>query len=231
MQPVEGTSLISRADPIHQQVYNYIHQAITSGEFGPGQRLVEAQIAARLGISRAPVRVAIRKLEQDGLVVSVTGKGSVVQRFTLRDIREVYSCRGALEGLAVQLVAADPDPAFVKRLAELVERKRVATAARRTPEIEDQTKQLHTAQVQPAGNRLLAEIMHGLGERILFYRLLAIREVPISSEISQAAHEQLVEAIRRGDGAAGSAIVQQSFLRVYEHLAAYLKAHGLAEDV
>ena len=95
MQPVEGTSLISRADPIHQQVYNYIHQAITSGEFGPGERLVEAQIAARLGISRAPVR----------------------------------------------------------------------------------------------------------------------------------------EAIRRGDGAAGSAIVQQSFLRVYEHLAAYLKAHGLSEDV
>ena len=196
----------------------------------PGERLGEAQSAARLGISRAPVREAIRKLEQDGLVCTVTGKGSIVQRLTLRDIREVYSCRGALEGLAVQLVAASPDPAFVARLADVVQRKEEALARHQVDEVLALTNELHAMIVKQSGNRLLTEMMTGLGERILFYRRMAISEVPKTSEVSQAAHRELVEAIRRGDGAAASAIVQRSFMAVYEHLGAYLKAHGLAED-
>lgn len=88
-----------------------IRHAIEAGQLQQGDRVVEADIAAQMGISRAPVREAIRLLEQEGFVVSVARKGTFVPRLTRKDIEEIYSLRAVLEGLGVELA--------IPRLTEL----------------------------------------------------------------------------------------------------------------
>ena len=86
--------------PLREIVFSTMRKAIIEGGFKPGQRLMEVQLAEQMGVSRTPVREAIRKLELEGLVVMVPRKGAYVAGLTSEDIREVVVIRVVLEGLA-----------------------------------------------------------------------------------------------------------------------------------
>ena len=86
--------------PLRDVVFNTLRQAIITGEFAPGERLMEIALANRLGVSRTPVREAIRKLELEGLVVMIPRKGAEVARITEKDLRDVLEVRCSLEELA-----------------------------------------------------------------------------------------------------------------------------------
>ena len=88
--------------PLRDVVFNTLRQAILKGELKPGERLMEIQLANRLGVSRTPVREAIRKLELEGLVLMIPRKGAVVAEITIKDLEDVLEVRGVLEILAVQ---------------------------------------------------------------------------------------------------------------------------------
>ena len=89
--------------PLRDVVFNTLRQAILKGELEPGERLMEIQLAQKLGVSRTPIREAIRKLELEGLVVMIPRKGAEVARITEKDMKDVLEVRGALEELAVAL--------------------------------------------------------------------------------------------------------------------------------
>ena len=89
--------------PLRDVVFNTLRQAIITGEFAPGERLMEIALANRLGVSRTPVREAIRKLELEGLVVMIPRKGAEVARITEKDLRDVLEVRCSLEELAAEL--------------------------------------------------------------------------------------------------------------------------------
>lgn len=221
----EGT--INRVDPIYLQVYEYLRKAISLGDFAPGQRLVESQLAAKLRISRAPIREAMRKLEQDGLVHSVPGKGCIVYRPSLDDIRDVYTCRAALEGLAVLLAARLPDRSFVAQLQEILDKNEAAMARGDVEQVLRLNNEYHNTIIRATGNRLLFELVNSLWDRILFYRTMAIREVPRTSEISQQSHRRIVECIARGEAELGRQVAEESVFRVYDLLVEHLKVKGL----
>ena len=88
--------------PLRDVVFNTLRQAILKGELKPGERLMEIQLANRLGVSRTPVREAIRKLELEGLVLMIPRKGAIVAEITIKDLEDVLEVRGVLEILAVQ---------------------------------------------------------------------------------------------------------------------------------
>ena len=92
--------------PLRDVVFNTLREAILKGELKPGERLMELQLAAKLGVSRTPIREAIRMLEQEGLAVTVPRKGAEVAGMTEKDMQDVLQIREALEELAVQ-VACD----------------------------------------------------------------------------------------------------------------------------
>ena len=89
--------------PLRDVVFNTLRQAILRGEFKPGERLMEIQLANKLGVSRTPIREAIRKLELEGLVIMIPRKGAEVADITEKSLRDVLEVRKALEELAVQL--------------------------------------------------------------------------------------------------------------------------------
>ena len=89
--------------PLRDVVFNTLRQAILRGELKPGERLMEIQLANKLGVSRTPIREAIRKLELEGLVLMIPRKGAEVAQITEKSLRDVLEVRRALEELAVQL--------------------------------------------------------------------------------------------------------------------------------
>ena len=91
--------------PLRDIVFEALREAIIAGQLRPGERLMEVQIADELGVSRTPVREAIRKLELEGFVIMVPRKGAYVSDISIKDITDVFEIRRALEGLAVELAA------------------------------------------------------------------------------------------------------------------------------
>ena len=102
--------------PLRDVVFNTLRQAILRGELKPGERLMEIQLANKLGVSRTPIREAIRKLELEGLVLMIPRKGAEVAEITEKNLRDVLEVRKALEELAVQLAC---DKITEEEIAEL----------------------------------------------------------------------------------------------------------------
>ena len=96
--------------PLRDVVFNTLRQAILRGEMEPGERLMEIQLAQKLGVSRTPIREAIRKLELEGLVIMIPRKGAEVAHITEKDMRDVLEVRCTLEELAVALACKNVTP-------------------------------------------------------------------------------------------------------------------------
>ena len=104
--------------PLRDVVFNTLRQAILRGELKPGERLMEIQLANKLGVSRTPIREAIRKLELEGLVLMIPRKGAEVAEITEKNLRDVLEVRCALEELAVQLACDRMDEDGIKAMKE-----------------------------------------------------------------------------------------------------------------
>ena len=95
------TAPIQRSKSLHEQVYQAVRVSILSGQLRPGERLVETQLAQQLQVSRTPLREALRKLQQEGLLTAEGGGGLRVATLSVQDAVELYDCRLALEGFAI----------------------------------------------------------------------------------------------------------------------------------
>lgn len=101
--PIDFEVTMNEYLPLRDVVFNTLRRAILRGELKPGERLMEIQLANKLGVSRTPIREAIRKLELEGLVLMIPRKGAEVAEITEKNLRDVLEVRCALEELAVQL--------------------------------------------------------------------------------------------------------------------------------
>ena len=104
--------------PLRDVVFNTLRQAILKGELEPGERLMEIQLAERLGVSRTPIREAIRKLELEGLVLMIPRKGAEVARISEKSLRDVLEVRRSLEELASELACLRMTEEEVEELEE-----------------------------------------------------------------------------------------------------------------
>ena len=102
--------------PLRDVVFNTLRQGILKGELEPGERLMEVQLANRLGVSRTPIREAIRKLELEGLVVMIPRKGAEVAKISEKNLQDVLELRCALEELAIELACERISEDMLKEL-------------------------------------------------------------------------------------------------------------------
>ena len=107
--------------PLRDVVFNTLRQAILKGELEPGERLMEIQLADRLGVSRTPIREAIRKLELEGLVLMIPRKGAEVARISAKSLRDVLEVRRSLEELAIELAIERMADEDLEELAEQIQ--------------------------------------------------------------------------------------------------------------
>lgn len=190
-----------------EKAYAEIRDAILSGHFPPGTHLKEDDLAKRIGVSRTPIREALRRLNAEGSVRFLRNHGAFVADWTMEEIREIFDLRGVLEGYAAERAAQRCQPADVVRLRQLAE-EMIALEAEGGPDararIAEANGEFHRIIIQSAGTQRLGSMMAQVVELPLVLRTFH-RYSPEALRRSLYHHLEIVAAMEVRDGAwAGS---------------------------
>ncbi len=197
---MDGTTTIGGSHrPLRDKVVGELRRRIVDGVYEPGDRLTEERLADDFGVSRNPVREAIRVLEAEGFLTAQPRRGAVVASMSVRDLEDLFDVRGALEVLAARLAAERIDPSGAAALDRLLDRARVA---RQVVDLAALNTQFHDTISTLSGNTLLTGMMEPLHGRLQWvYR----QSVEARAAQSWAEHRELATAIRAGDAEAAAA--------------------------
>jgi DNA-binding GntR family transcriptional regulator len=205
--------MIKRSETLQEQVYEYLREQILFGGLAPGQRLIEERLCEETGVSRSPIREAIRRLEKDGLVVVQAQGGVTVYEPTLDDFTSLFECRLHLEPAAARFAAERRTEEELADLQELL--ARMADIARESDA--RRTHELHFAfhqrVAEASKNPYMAKIMNDLKVLISFYRNAILQVHPQRPETVIAEHAAILDAIRRRDGDAAAASMAEHITR------------------
>ena len=183
--------------PLRDLVFKTLREAIITGDLKPGERLMEIKLANELGVSRTPVREAIRKLELEGLVIMTARKGAEVAPINEKDLREVLEIRKALESLACQLACRNADDESIEKL-RLANKEVINAVKDNNVELITQTDvEFHEVIYEITRNQRLIQMLHQLKEHIFRYRLEYIKEMKNRNSIVDE-HNRIIEAIVDG---------------------------------
>ncbi|MES1941740.1 GntR family transcriptional regulator [Salinisphaera sp. T5B8] len=163
-----------RADTLRRQVEDAVRQAITSGKYAPGERLIERELCEGLGVSRTSLREALRKLEAEKLVKIVPHKGPMVAVVTPEEARELYEMRGLLEGFAAREFALHASDSAVAQFRKTAKSLRTAAEAGNTDKVLSAKGRLYDIMLVNCGNSLLSEVLHSLFSRINLLRATSL---------------------------------------------------------
>jgi len=215
--------LVTENLPARELVARKLRQAILSGRFQPGQRLLERELVARMGVSRTPIREALRKLEREGLVSTVPYKGPTVTKFTPQGAREVYEVRAALEGRAAALLARRSDLSAVARMRGHIEDAERALLRGQPAGVLAANNAFHDELASGAGNQLLRSLIANLQDRIVLLRVESL-SYPGRRQRSITEHKAIVRMIARGDADGARRLVEQHVMRAWRAAHAQLIA-------
>ncbi|NLY91489.1 MAG: GntR family transcriptional regulator [Firmicutes bacterium] len=194
--------------PLRELVFEALREAIIKGQLAPGERLMEIQLAEELGVSRTPVREAIRKLELEGLVLMVPRKGAYVASFSMKDVVEVFEIRGALEGLAAALAAERITDEELEELErQLVKSSELINQADLKGMVEVDTG-FHQILYQASRNERLAQIINNLREQIQRFRQTSL-SFPGRMKLALEEHREIVDAISARDSDLARKLAQE----------------------
>ena len=210
---------------LRQAVFASIRDAILDGRFRPGERLSEGAVAEQLGVSRSPIREALRELEKEGLVTSWPNRGVAIAAPTPDELREIYAIRGALERLAVREAVAAATPEDVAALRRIVEQMRATRDADRSALVHLDVS-FHGKVREIARNRRLEAMLGGLDAQIrLAMAYSAATEAGgLNVDTLIAEHAELFAAIEAGDGPGAEALMARHIKNARERLLARLRA-------
>jgi len=181
--------------PLREVIFDTLRNAIVNGDLKPGERLMEVYLAEQMGVSRTPVREAIRKLEADGLVMMEPRRGTRVAEISVKDIVDVLEVRSALDRLATGLAAKRIQPAQIKQLeaihkqyAGYVQKENIEGAIKKDIEFHDI---IYTA----SGNPRLVAAASSLREHIYRFRVIYLRDISKAVDV-EAEHAGILDSLR-----------------------------------
>jgi DNA-binding GntR family transcriptional regulator len=195
---------------LHGQVIAELRQAILTGRLKAGDRLVEGRLADELGVSRNPVREAIRVLASEGLVDVAARRGASVAIMSDQEARETIEVRALLEGQNARLAARRHDKELIKRIEAVLKKGTAAVAAGRFDQLFQLNQQFHDALAAAGQNRVLGELLQKLRDRTAM--LFAPRS-PSRQSRSWNEHAQILRAIIDGDEQAAATLATEHVMR------------------
>ena len=206
--------------PLRDVVTAELRRRILSGELTQGERLVEDRLAERLGVSRNPVREAIRVLAAEGFVEVTPRHGASVARLSPEEAEELFDVRMALDGLAARLAARKSTPASAAALRKVLDEARHAVADSRFDEVAHLNTAFHAAVAEAAGNNYLNLVIGPMLNRVQWvFRQTARTRAPHS----WTEHLRLYEAIAAGDE-------EDAHARAIAHVAAARRSYLAITD-
>ena len=162
--------------PLRDVVFNTLRKAILTGELKPGERLMEIHLANRMGVSRTPIREAIRKLELEGLVIMIPRRGAEVAQITEKSLKDVLEVRRALDALCVELACDRISAGEEEQLKEACDEFVRATKTKDATIIAKADVAFHDIIVHATGNLRLIQLINNLSEQMYRYRFEYIKD-------------------------------------------------------
>lgn len=196
-----------RAKTITSIAVDAIEDMIVSGELVAGDRINESSLAEQLGISRGPIREACRSLEQAGLLTSQTNRGMYVREVSLEEARDLYELRGAVAGLAGELIVKRAKDVEIQQLLQLVEQMQVAADGSKTAEYFRLNLQFHDGLVRAARNSALEDTYRKIVNQLhLLRRRGLVQEGNL--QVSNREHREIVSALSERDAQKASQAIR-----------------------
>lgn len=199
---------INQYMPLREVVFTTLRQAILRGELKPGERLMEITLANRLGVSRTPIREAIRKLELEGLVVMVPRKGAHVAKITLQELNDVLEVRRGLEELAITKACERITGEELDELEASAIRFERLLKAGEIMELAAEDVKFHDVIYKATHNRRLIQILNNLREQMYRFRLEYLKEESSRKNLCEE-HKLICRALRGRDSEAAHRLICQ----------------------
>lgn len=184
--------------PLREVVFTTLRQAILKGELKPGERLMEITLANKLGVSRTPIREAIRKLELEGLVVMIPRKGAHVAHITEQELNDVLEVRRGLEEMAIQKAC---ERITAEELVQLEKAANVFSELTKTDNLvalAEADVKFHDVIYEATHNRRLVQLLNNIREQIYRYRMEYLKDAD-SRKLLNEEHMAICAAIREKD--------------------------------
>ena len=184
--------------PLRDVVFNTLRKAILRGELKPGERLMEIQLANKLGVSRTPIREAIRKLELEGLVLMIPRKGAEVAQITEKNMQDVLEVRKALEELSVQLACERITPAQVEEMKMAAEDFRKVLKSGDVTKIAEADVKFHDIIFAATNNQRLITLLNNMREQMYRFRVEYLKQKECYPQLLEE-HDKLIALISGGE--------------------------------
>ncbi len=194
--------------PLSKKIANVLKEAILSGELKPGEALVETSLANQLGVSRAPLREALRSLSKDGLIETVPYRGTTVKTLSRKDIEEIYSLRGLHESFAIQRIISQATTTDLSTLEQICKNMKIAAKAKDFKTLNQDDDAFHRQLILLANHDMLTSIWDQLALRVR--QLMALRNQLNRDPMTIAKnHPPIVDAIAKKDLKTATALIDK----------------------
>ncbi|GAX90114.1 GntR family transcriptional regulator [Effusibacillus lacus] len=204
---------------LHERVVSRLREAILKGEFEPGERLVQEELAEAMGVSRMPIREALRQLEKEGLVTLEPHKGAIVTPVTSNDIEEIYYLRAVLEAIAVERSLPNLTQEDKRTLRQLADDMEQAALSEDVEQFVLKNAEFHRIMRKGCGWRrahmILEMLWHGFPPHTPGI-------LPGQMERSLTEHKEMLELIEKGDAERLQSVIRKHILRTGEAFKEYL---------
>ena len=218
-----GPIQLDSYQPLREVVCETLRDAVRRGILQPGERLMEIQLAEDLGVSRTPVREAIRKLEMEGYVIMMPRRGTYVADLSIRDINEVFEIRTSLESLASGLAAECINEDELEKLQRLLVEIGAYIKSGDMESIVRTDTEFHDLLYQASRNTRLVGIISNLREQLTRFRTTSM-SFPGRLKATLEEHRKIVEAIAQGDEKAARKAAEHHMEKSEQTLLASMKA-------
>ena len=202
---------------LEEKVYLQLEEEILSEKLTRGTSLGEIALSERLGVSRTPIRSAIHRLAEDGLVKTITNRGAVVVGINRDDLIDIYRIRVRLEGLASATAAERISEEGLREITESVELAEFYINKKDTERLKELDSEFHETIYKESGNRLLFKTLSELHRKIKAYRKLSLT-VPGRLERSVYEHKEILEAIAAGNAQEADRLTSLHIERALENM-------------
>ncbi len=215
--------------PLREIVFETLRDAIINQVLEPGERLMEIQMADEMGVSRTPVREAIRKLELEGLVIMVPRKGAYVAGISVKDIHEVFEVRTSLEGLAASLAAQRITPEELDEMERNLFLEAGELAENNLRSIVEIDTSFHDLLYKAAKNQKLFQMVNNLQEQLQRFRSASLAR-PGRSKTALEEHRKILEALALGDSKLAQKLAMEHIESAETAMMASIESQGLYKE-
>lgn len=216
--------------PLREIVFDTIREAIIRQILKPGERLMEVQLAEEMGVSRTPVREALRKLELEGFVTITPRKGAYVTSISISDIQEIYEIRAALESLACGLAAERATEEEIAEMKRFLVKEAALVDSNKILDTVDADIGLHDLICMASRNERLLNTLDKLRKKVYQTRV-AVTSLPGRKRRSHEGHRQLVEAIASRETELARNLMLAHVERAQEAIISYLKGSEVKNNI